>query len=147
PAPTPTPTTVCPDPTARGEELRYTGTDIYSPQTLITQPGGTADLAACEGLPFNATGRVGVAPTYTLTLSEMAQFRRVELQVVSVCDTTLLAHTQDGAWHFDDNSNGGILPMLNLTGQEAIEGQVSIWIGTADESSCTADLELETWLN
>lgn len=143
----PAPDAACPDPSAPGAPLQIAGADIYNPQTLITGAGGNTDLADCAGLPVNATGLVDTAPTYTLTLSEMSRFRRVELQVVSVCDTILLVNTQDGAWHFDDNSNGGILPLLNLTGQEAIEGQVGIWIGTADGSSCTADLELETWLN
>ncbi|GAB5446736.1 serine/threonine-protein kinase [Gymnodinialimonas sp.] len=146
PGTTPAPA-ACPDPAALGQAQRYTGTDIYSPQTLITDASGTTDLSACDGLPFNAVGVANRAPTYTLTLSEMEQFGRLEMQVVSVCDTTLLVNTQDGVWHFDDNSNGGILPMLNLSGQEAIEGRVQVWIGTSDGSDCTADLELETWLN
>jgi hypothetical protein len=138
---------VCPSRASPGEELRFTGTDIYSPQVLQTDAGGTLDLGACPEMPFNVRGMVNARPDYTLHLTEMAQFRRLELQVVSVCDTTLLVATNDRAWHFDDNSNGGILPMLNLSGAEAIEGRIDIWIGTTDGSSCVADLEVETWLN
>ncbi|UWQ96976.1 protein kinase [Rhodobacteraceae bacterium M385] len=147
PGPATTPATTCPAPGISGEELRFTGTDIYSPQTLHTQAGGTIDLGACADLPFNAVGLVHETPNYTLFLSEMAQFRRVEMQVVSVCDTTLLVAGNDRVWQFDNDSNGGILPMLNLTGAEAIDGRVDIWIGTTDGSTCTADLEVETWLN
>ncbi|WP_341860977.1 protein kinase [Gymnodinialimonas sp. 57CJ19] len=147
PGPATDPATTCPVPGVSGEELRFTGTDIYSPQTLHTQAGGTIDLNACADLPFNAAGLVHETPNYTLFLSEMAQFRRVEMQVVSVCDTTLLVAGNDRVWQFDNDSNGGILPMLNLTGAAAIDGRVDIWIGTADGSTCTADLELETWLN
>lgn len=137
----------CPNLSAVGEELRFTGTDIYTAQTLITQAGGTTDLSTCADLPLTAIGLVNEAPTYTVFLSEMDQFQRVEMQVISVCDTTLLAAGEDREWHFDNDSNGGILPMLNLTGQEAISGRLDIWIGTTDGSSCTADLEIETWLN
>lgn len=149
PGPAPVGTTVatCPDLIATGEELRFTGTDVYSPQTLITQASGTVDLGTCDGLPSNATGLVNPTPTYTMYLSEMEQFRRLELQVTSVCDTTLLVATGDRVWHFDNDSNGGILPMLDLTGQAAIEGRLDVWIGTADGSTCTADLVVETWLN
>lgn len=149
--PNPTPATpsddICPDLTATGEEFRFTGTDIYTAQTLIAQAGGTMDLSTCADMPFNTTGVVNTAPTYTLFLSEMDQFQRVEMQVISVCDTTLLVATDDRTWHFDNDSNGGILPMLNVTGQQAISGRMDIWIGTADGSTCTADLEVETWLN
>ncbi|QXT38911.1 serine/threonine protein kinase [Gymnodinialimonas ceratoperidinii] len=138
---------VCPSWASPGEEFRFTGTDIYSPQVLQAEAGGTLDLTACTDMPFNVTGVVNASPAFTLYLTEMAQFRRVEMQVVSVCDTTLLVATNDRVWHFDDNSNGGILPMLNLSGPEAIEGRIDIWIGTTDGSSCMADLEVETWLN
>ncbi|ABD54529.1 serine/threonine protein kinase [Jannaschia sp. CCS1] len=138
----------CPTWTSPGEERRFTGTEIYNaPQTLSTRVAGTTDLGACDGLPEGVVGVVTAAPTYTLYLSEMAQFERVEMRVSSVCDTTLLVNTQDTVWHFDNDGDGGILPLLNLSGQQAIEGRLDVWIGTADGTTCTADLELSTWLN
>ncbi len=137
----------CPSWAVPGPEISYTGTDIYSPQTLTATAGGTTQLSGCADLPAGIVGVANEVPTFTLQLSEMAQFRRLELEVVADCNVTLLANTQDTAWHFDDNGNGEIFPILNLTGPEAIEGRVDVWIGTADGSTCEATLELETWLN
>lgn len=148
PNPGPVPTaSACPSWETPGEEIRYTGTDIYSPQTLTARATGTAALSACEGLPFNVTGAVTEAPTYTFHLTEMQQFRRVEMQVVADCNTTLLVNTQDTVWHFDDDSNGGVNPLLNLTGLQAIEGRIDVWIGAVAGAECEATLEIETWLN
>ncbi|WP_224814349.1 serine/threonine-protein kinase [Hasllibacter sp. MH4015] len=137
----------CPTWAVPGQTLSYTGTDIYTAQTLTARASGSALLSACPDLPFNVSGFAEEVPTFTLQLSEMEQFRRLELQVVSDCDTTLLVNTQDTVWHFDDNSNGGVLPLLNLTGLAAIQGRIDVWIGTIDGAACDASLEVETWLN
>lgn len=148
PDPTPPLTAeICPNISAPGVEHRFTGTDIYTAQTLITQAGATQLLSACADLPDDARGFADTQPNFTVFLTEMEQFRRVEMQVVSDCNTTLLARTQDGAWHFDDDSNGGILPLLNVTGPQANAGRMDIWIGTTDGIPCAASVELETWLN
>ena len=138
----------CPTWTVAGPEVAYTGTDIYSPQTLTTTAGGTTALSGCTDLPAGTIGFANAVPNYSLLLSEMAQFRRLELEVVAAdCDTTLLVNTHDTAWHFDNDGNGDTFPILNLTGPRAIEGRIDVWIGTVDGSSCTASLEVETWLN
>lgn len=143
----PTPTGACPTWENPGAELRFTGMDIYNPQTLTTQASGTRDISDCDGLPFDAAGHANAAPNYTLYLTEMAQFRRVQIRVTSECDTTLLVNSHDTIWHFDDDSNGGVLPMLNITGQQAIEGRVDVWVGTFDGDACEAVLELAAWIN
>ncbi|MBL4628002.1 MAG: hypothetical protein JKY00_08180, partial [Roseicyclus sp.] len=137
----------CPTWAIAGPVQSYTGTDIYSPQALTLRAGTSRALSGCEGLPFNVAGFANQVPNLTLQLSEMARFRRLELQVTSECDTTLLVNTQDTLWHFDDNSSGGVLPLLNLTGQDAIEGRLDVWVGTIDGVSCDAELEIEAWLN
>ena len=137
----------CPTWAVPGPQVSYTGTDIYTPQTLAVRAGTGTALTGCADLPFNVSGFADTVPSYTLLLSDMAQFRRLELEVISECDTTLLVNTQDTVWHFDDNGGGGVLPLLNLTGQAAIEGRIDVWIGTANGVACDASLEVETWLN
>ncbi len=138
----------CPTWAVPGAELRYTGTEIYTPQTALLRASGTADLANCADLPANVTGFVDQIPDFTLYTSEMAQFRRLELEVEATdCDTILLVNTQDTVWHFDDNTGSVTAPLLNLTGQAAIEGRIDIWVGTIDGAGCDATLEIETWLN
>ncbi len=143
----PSGTVACPTWAVPGTQVSYTGTDIYTPQTLPVRAGGSTPLSACSGLPANAVGFSSEAPDYTFFLSEMEQFRRLEFQVASDCDSTLLVNTQDEVWHFNDDANGTILPLLDLTGQQAIEGRVDVWVGTIDGTSCDASLEIETWLN
>jgi hypothetical protein len=137
----------CPSFAVAGPLVAFTGPDIYSPQTLTIPAGGSTALAGCTGLPAGTGGFANAIPDISLQLTDMARFRRLELEVAAECDATLLVNTQDQAWHFDDDSNGGSLPILNLTGPQAIEGRIDVWIGTADGSTCDAALEIETWLN
>ncbi|MEX3015932.1 serine/threonine-protein kinase [Gymnodinialimonas hymeniacidonis] len=138
----------CPTWAVPGAELRYTGTEIYTPQTQLLRASGTANLGDCADLPANVVGFVDQIPDFTLYTSEMAQFRRLELEVeAGECDTVLLVNTQDTVWHFDDNTGSITAPLLNLTGQTAIEGRIDIWVGTIDGAGCDATLEIETWLN
>ena len=53
----------------------------------------------------------------------------------------------DGVWFFDNDTNGRGNPILNLTGQAAIEGRIDVWVGSASEDTCTATLEVESWLD
>ena len=136
----------CPTWTVSGPQVPYTGRDIYNvPRTLTTTAGGTTALAGCSGLPAGTAGFANSTPNFSLLLSEMEQFQRLELEVASECDTTLLVNTNDTDWHFNDDSNGSTLPILNLTGQQAIEGRIDVWVGTFDGASCDASLEVEAW--
>ncbi|MEJ6388069.1 protein kinase domain-containing protein [Gymnodinialimonas ulvae] len=138
---------ICPSWAVPGSELSYTGTDIYTPQTVLLRASGTVNLDGCADLPFNVTGFTDQIPDFTLYTSEMAQFRRLQLEVLAPCDTTLLVNTNDALWHFDANSGESGGPLLDLTGQTAIEGRIDIWVGTPDGAICDATLEVETWLN
>ncbi len=139
--------TGCPSWEVPGSELRYTGTEIYTPQVIQVRAGGSANLSTCADLPFNVTGFAEQVPDFTLFTTEMAQFRRLQLEVDATCDTTLLVNTNDAAWHFDATSGEGAAPLLDLTGPDAIEGRIDIWVGTVNGQSCDAALEVETWLN
>lgn len=142
-----TPAGNCPTWEFEGPTLTLTGEELYSPDSYSTVAGGAALLSDCPGLPANVTGFAATTPNFTLYLSDVADYRRLELQVTSTCDTTLLVNTQDTQWHFDDDSNGNLTPLLNLVGSAAIDGRIDIWVGTYNGDSCPATVEFETWFN
>ncbi len=147
-APAPQPTTPqqaggCPTWNLQGAQITVTGDQLYSPQRYGVVAQGGATPEAC-GLP--GTGFFTDAPQYSFYLSGMDQYR-LAVEVVADCDTTLLVNTADTTWHFDDDSNGNLNPRLDLTGAQALNGRVDVWVGTYNGGSCNATLELETWLS
>ncbi|MEJ6391854.1 protein kinase [Gymnodinialimonas sp. 2305UL16-5] len=140
--------TGCPSFADPGPGRAFTGPEIFSTQALQTVGGGGTALTDCAGLPGNVSGFTDRAPNYTLELSEMSLFERLQINVTAEgCDPTLLVNTADAAWHFNDNANDSLLPELNLTGAEAIEGRIDVWVGTLDGRSCDATVHVASWLN
>ena len=139
-----TPTGGCPTTTLQGTPITTTGQELYSPDTYIVQAGGVTALGSCSGIP--GTGVINAAPSYTFFLSGMETYGRLELQVESSCDTTLLVSDAQGNWHFDDDSGGALQPELNLTDTAALNGRVDVWVGTfGADIACQAEIEMETW--
>ncbi|MEM7724282.1 MAG: hypothetical protein AAF376_18205 [Pseudomonadota bacterium] len=134
----------CPNPNLQGFTVTTTGQELYSPDTYQTTAGGGADLQACNLPGF---GSASEAPNFTFFLSGMGQYGRLEIEGVSGCDTTLLARTADGQWHFDDDGNGDLLPLLNIQNNGSLNGRLDIWVGTWGDGTCAASIELETWNN
>jgi len=142
--PMPTPAGGCPTWNTPGQTFNLTGSDLYSADTFQTMASGSTDVSAC-GIP--GFGFANAAPNFSFMLSGMEQYGRLEILVTSSCDSTLLVNDATTAWHFDDDSNGGLNPMLNLTNTAALNGRVDIWIGSFGGTSCPATIELETWHN
>ncbi|MEJ6391848.1 hypothetical protein V8J82_01190 [Gymnodinialimonas sp. 2305UL16-5] len=157
PAPTPTPTpnptpapvapiqtAGCPTTALQGTSVASTGEELYSPDSYTALAGGVTALASCSGIP--GTGVINATPAYTFDLSGMETYGRLEVEVESECDTTLLIHDAQGNWHFDDDSGGNRQPELNLTDTAALNGRVDIWVGAfGEDTSCEAEIEMETW--
>lgn len=136
----------CPDPNLQGMAVTRTGRDLYNPQDFAVSAGGRQDVGMC-GLPIFATGYFSAQPNLTFYLSGMQEYARLEIQGEAFCDTVLLVRTPDGAWHFDDDSNGGLNPMLDLRTARMMNGRVDVWVGTYDVGGCPATIEMETWQN
>lgn len=134
----------CPNPNLQGFTVNTTGQELYSPDTYQTTAGGGADLQNCNLPGF---GSASEAPNFTFFLSGMAQYGRLEIEGVSGCDTTLLARTSDGQWHYDDDGNGDLQPLLNIQNNGSLDGRLDIWVGTWGGGTCAASIELETWNN
>lgn len=91
-------------------------------------------------------GVANANPHYTFYLSGMETYGRLEIEVTSDCDTTLLVSDAAGNWHFDDDTGGAFQPELNLSDTAALNGRVDVWVGTFGTSiACSAELEMETW--
>ncbi len=144
PLPTPTPAGGCPTTTLQGTPVTSDGAELYSPDRYVVQAGGVTALSSCSGIP--GAGVINAAPHHTFFLSGMETYGRLEIEVASDCDTTLLVNDAQGNWHFDDDSGGALQPELNLTDTAALNGRVDIWVGTYGATmTCSAEIEMETW--
>ncbi len=136
----------CPNPSLQGAPVTARGSDFYTPRNYYVTAGGRQDVTSC-GLPVYATGYYSAQPNLSFFLSGMQEYRRLEIQGEASCDTVLLVRTPDGMWHFDDDSNGGLNPLLNLGNTPMLNGRVDVWVGTFGLDSCAATIEMETWSN
>ncbi len=144
-APAPQQSGSCPTFQQEGLILNYSGQQLYSPQTFSVSATGGTSLDGCNGMGVGAWGHASTAPQYTLYLSGMQEYD-LEIQVEAQCDSVLLVNTADGQWHFDDDSNGNLNPMMRLSGLGALEGRVDVWVGSYGGVNCPASVEFETWL-
>jgi hypothetical protein len=69
-------------------------------------------------------------------LSGMQSYGRLEIEVNSSCDTTLLVRDAYGQWHFDDDSGGNLTPELNLRNMAGLNGRIDVWVGTYGNATC-----------
>lgn len=145
PAPAPTPTAGCPSLGTEGIVVTTDGAALYGPDRFNVTAGGITALSTCADIP-TSTGVAYSTPHYTFYLSGMETYGRLEIEVESDCDTTLLVNDAQGNWHFDDDSGGNLQPEMNLSDTAALNGRVDLWVGTFGEGiSCQAEVELETW--
>jgi hypothetical protein len=97
--------------------------------------GGDLDLTACPDLPW--VGHVVENPDLTITLGGLDALG-VEFYVRGDCDTVLLVNAADGTWHYSDDFEQGIDPLVDI--DQAPSGQYDIWIGTYGTDTCEATL-------
>lgn len=147
-----TPVGGCPSLAVQGSPITTDGEELYSPDRFaVRAAGGITPLSQCpdviqSGGVAAGNGVIYAEPNYTFYLSGMETYGRLEIEVASDCDTTLLVNDARGNWHFDDDSGGASQPELNLTDTAALNGRVDVWVGTFGTTiSCEAEIELETW--
>ncbi len=148
PAPQPpvTPVGGCPNPGMQGIPVQTTGQALYSPTDYALVAGGPTDLSTC-GLPVSGWGWFSAQPSYSFFLSGMQEYGRLEIEGESTCDTVMLVRTPNGSWYFDDDSNGNLNPLINLTDTFGLNGRLDVWMGSYNGTTCNASIELETWYN
>lgn len=138
-----TPITGCPVPDYIAPPYTTTGNALANQAYFVdTTGGGQTQIQGCAGLP--GRGFFNANPAITLNLSGMAanpDFRDFEVRLDSSCDTTLLIRDAQGNWHYDDDSGPSLNSRLRLGNLAALNGQVSIWVGTFGATPC-ADVEV-----
>lgn len=132
----------CPTTGLTGQAYSYTGSQLFSRQSLGVQAAGSTPLSSCPNI--DGRGYMNAAPDYSFNLSGMQGYR-LDLDVDASCDTTMLVNAADGSWHFDDDSNGNLDPSLSLTSPNALNGRVDVWVGRYGSTSCNGTLNLETF--
>lgn len=135
----------CPDPNLPGQQtIRTDGPELWSPDSFVVTAGGQTRVANCS-LP-TGFGHATATPSLSLDLSQMEGYSRLEIEVESSCDTTLLVRDAFGNWYYDDDgADEPLMPLLNLENTAALNGQVDIWVGTFGNTTCQATVELESW--
>lgn len=131
----------CPNPSLNGPILSFGGAQLWSRLSFAVQASGSTALGDC-GIG-GTRGYANPAPSYTLYLSGMQGYR-LELSADAACDATMLVRTPDGQWHFNDDGNGNLDPLIVLGPPTALEGRVDVWVGTYGPSPCAATLNLGT---
>ena len=138
----------CPDVRQNGAYGYYTGNDLYTPKYFRVTAGGNNSLQrGCKSI-YNKLGSdrgegfFTDQPDFTLETPGLRGFTLV-IAVTSQCDSTLLINTPAGNWYYDDDDNGNLDAMIQLTAPSS--GILDIWVGTADGQYCDAQLRLETF--
>lgn len=132
----------CPDFTQSAvASYSTTGSDLFMPEIYAVRAGGQYSLQNC-GL-IDGTGYFIEQPDFSFNLSEMASYR-LEVSVVSDCDSALLINTSSGQWMYDDDGNGNLDPKIAIA--RPGDGRIDVWIGTYDGEFCDAELKMETFL-
>lgn len=78
--------------------------------------------------PMEGAGYAYERPQYSFTLSGMEACARLEIEVTSACDPTLLVNTSNGQWVFDDDGGGALQPLLNLPLDQTMNGRLDVWV-------------------
>lgn len=134
----------CPDYALSGETHTLSGNDLTGGRSFDVVAGGETDIARCPSVrPQSERGQgyVMARPDFTFNLSNMNAYR-LEVAVVSECDSILLINTGAANWYYDDDDNGNRDARIVLT--RPSNGWLDIWVGTHDGEYCNARMTVRT---
>lgn len=99
---------------------------LPDPWEVEMMSGGDVDLALAID-EAECAGYATANPDLKLQWTQ-AETGLLRLWVESEGDTTLVINDSNGVWHCDDDSAGGINPLVELNAAES--GQFDIWVGS-----------------
>lgn len=135
----------CPDYNQWGESYSASGQQLRQERRFSVVAGGENYIWNCPNVrpgTDQGAGYFTTAPDFTFDLSGMGGLR-LEISVVSRCDSALLINTASANWYYDDDDNGNLDPKIVLT--RPANGYLDVWVGTYDGEYCDAILSLETF--
>lgn len=130
----------CPSYANSGAGLSYSSDDAWTPRSHSVIAGGNLNLSNCGSVP--GVGYIVESPDFTLQYDAQGQGRALELRVNASCDAVILVNTASAQWQFNDDYQGTD-PGIRIP--NAPSGQYDIWVGTYNESTCSAELIVETF--
>ena len=139
----------CPDPNAadRYGTYRFSGGDLYAARQFALEAGGNINILGCSYVRPRSDqggGYVMSNPDFSFTLSDMGRYK-LDLSVVSECDSILLINTGSQSWYYDDDDNKASPLDAKISLPRPANGRIDVWVGTLDGSVCNAVLTLETF--
>lgn len=135
----------CPDPSLWGETYSVSGGQLRSGVYVDVIAGGENYIWNCPQIrpgTDQGAGYFTTPPDFTIELNGISGYR-LQISVVSDCDSALLINTSSGSWYYDDDDNGNLDPKITLT--RPIDGYLDLWIGTYDGDYCDARLFLDAY--
>ena len=136
----------CPDYSIWGnEQYEASGSQLRTRRDFPVVAGGENYIFSCPGInpgTDEGAGYFTTTPDFSFTLSGMEGLR-LDISVISQCDSALLINTGNVNWFYDDDDNGNLDPRIVLT--RPSNGIIDIWVGTYDGEYCDARLSLETF--
>ncbi|MBF9033852.1 protein kinase [Rhodobacterales bacterium HKCCE2091] len=138
----------CPNPSLLGDPRTVSANDLFTIRSFGSLARGTVGVETCTNLPNFVVGLTNAAPNFTFTVTDATAFNRLQFEVESNCDPTILVRSADGQWFFSDDRPGSLNPRLHLVGSGRFSGgPVDVWIGTFNTDACPATLSLRTFVN
>jgi hypothetical protein len=135
----------CPDPSMWGESYSVTGSQLRGGVYVDVVAGGENYIWNWRHIrpgTDQGAGYFTTPPDFTIELNGIRGYR-LDISVVSECDSALLINTSSGNWYYDDDDNGNLDPKIVLT--RPIDGYLDLWIGTYDGAYCDARLYLDAY--
>lgn len=135
----------CPDPSQYGERHEESGKSLYEQKRFRVQAGGTTEIDSCRNVRSrsgSASGYVTTSPDFSFNLRGMADYR-LQMDVISECDSILLINTGAENWYYDDDDAGNLDARIELN--RPSDGWLDVWVGTHNGAYCNATLSLETF--
>lgn len=137
----------CPRFSNRPLVVSYDDDDLYSSKEFSFKISPRLKLAECDEILPNGpvesiAGNVSRSPNISLDFSRNNDNRFLVFKTISTCDSILLINAANGAWHFDDDSDGhdARVPIY-----DSRSGTYDIWIGTYNDAECTVNINIETF--
>ena len=116
-----------------------TGSYLFTPRSWNVQAGGGYNLANCQA---PGSGWVIAEPDFQFNFQNDGGYGRLEFEVFGNCDTVLLINDANGRWHFNDDGSG-LDPVINIMNPP--NGTYDVWVGTYGQTTCPAQIEIESW--
>jgi hypothetical protein len=100
------------------------------PYTVELSSGGSIDA---ETLSSECRGYIANAPDVRLIYESSIGELPLIIKVESDADTTLVVNAPNGSWYCDDDTGGGLNPLMRFVDPEG--GRYEIWVGTYSDSN------------